>query len=108
MVIIKVVNTPSLNLLGFKSTPMILDAPAILAPSAAYIVAAHITFRNGTYDCNTREHYMEILGTVSIKLTARPTAPSPNTATVEPFFGLATFRVAPKPEQYKEYTNVLY
>ena len=27
--------SPSSNLLGFRSTPMILDAPAILAPSAA-------------------------------------------------------------------------
>jgi hypothetical protein len=26
---------PSSNLLAFRSTPMILDAPAILAPSAA-------------------------------------------------------------------------
>lgn len=31
------------------------------------------------------------------KLTARPTAPSPKIATEEPFFGFATFRVAPKP-----------
>lgn len=33
------------------------------------------------------------------KLTARPTAPSPKTATVEPFFGFATFKVAPRPER---------
>lgn len=31
------------------------------------------------------------------KLTARPTAPSPNTATVEPLGGFATFKVAPRP-----------
>lgn len=30
-------------------------------------------------------------------LTARPTAPNPKIATVEPFIGLATFRVAPSP-----------
>lgn len=33
------------------------------------------------------------------ELTARPTAPNPKTATVEPFFGFATFRVAPRPIQ---------
>lgn len=32
-------------------------------------------------------------------LTARPTAPNPKTATDEPFFGFATFRVAPRPRQ---------
>nr|GMD88676.1 Uncharacterised protein [Ipomoea batatas]GME04728.1 Uncharacterised protein [Ipomoea batatas] len=31
------------------------------------------------------------------RLTARPTAPNPKTATVEPGFGLATFNVAPRP-----------
>lgn len=30
-------------------------------------------------------------------LTARPTAPNPKTATVDPFVGLATFIVAPRP-----------
>ena len=29
--------------------------------------------------------------------TARPTAPNPKTATVEPFLGFATFRVEPNP-----------
>ena len=32
-------------------------------------------------------------------LTARPTAPSPKIATDDPFFGFATFTVAPKPEK---------
>lgn len=36
------------------------------------------------------------------KLTARPTAPSPKTATVEPFFGFATFKVAPRPERQNQ------
>lgn len=30
-------------------------------------------------------------------LTARPTAPNPKTATVDPFVGFATFKVAPRP-----------
>jgi hypothetical protein len=34
-----------------------------------------------------------------MSLTARPTAPRPKIATVEPFFGFATFRVAPSPEK---------
>uniref|UniRef100_A0A7C9FRA9 Uncharacterized protein n=1 Tax=Opuntia streptacantha TaxID=393608 RepID=A0A7C9FRA9_OPUST len=51
------------NLLETRSTPIILDAPETLAPSAA----------------------------------ARPTAPRPKIATVWPFFGFATFTVAPKP-----------
>lgn len=36
------------------------------------------------------------------KLTARPTAPSPKTATVEPFLGFATFKVAPRPERQNQ------
>jgi hypothetical protein len=40
------------------------------------------------------------------KLTARPTAPIPNTATVEPFFGFATLRVAPKPEHITKNINI--
>ena len=31
-------------------------------------------------------------------LTERPTAPNPKIATVEPFGGLATFKVAPRPK----------
>ena len=31
------------------------------------------------------------------KHTARPTAPRPKIATVEPFFGFATFKAAPNP-----------
>jgi len=31
------------------------------------------------------------------QLTASPTAPNPNIATDEPFLGLATFSVAPRP-----------
>lgn len=38
------------------------------------------------------------------RLTARPTAPSPKIATVDPFFGFATFKVAPRPtEQIPSY-----
>ena len=33
------------------------------------------------------------------RLTARPTAPIPKIATVEPFFGFATFKVAPRPKE---------
>jgi hypothetical protein len=36
-------------------------------------------------------------------LTARPTAPRPKIATVEPFFGFATFSVAPSPEEKKAF-----
>jgi hypothetical protein len=36
------------------------------------------------------------------KLTARPTAPSPKMATDEPFFGFATFKVAPRPTGQKK------
>ena len=32
-------------------------------------------------------------------LTASPTAPNPKTATVEPFGGFATLRVAPSPKE---------
>lgn len=35
------------------------------------------------------------------ELTARPTAPNPKTATVEPFLGFATFSVEPNPMEYK-------
>ena len=35
------------------------------------------------------------------KLTARPTAPNPKTATVWPFWGFATFKVAPMPTSTK-------
>jgi hypothetical protein len=41
------------------------------------------------------------------KLTARPTAPSPKMATDEPFFGFATFKVAPRPTGKKK-TNLYY
>ena len=33
------------------------------------------------------------------RFTASPTAPSPKTATVDPFLGFATFKVAPRPTE---------
>jgi hypothetical protein len=40
------------------------------------------------------------------KLTARPTAPNPKTATDWPFLGFATFKVAPRPFKHKtKYIN---
>lgn len=40
-------------------------------------------------------------------LTARPTAPNPKTATEEPFVGLATFKVAPRPIHTYTYIYII-
>ena len=70
---------------------MILDAPAILAPSAAYKYGGKIN-ASPDYSCRT------IMGRVR-NFTASPTAPSPNIATVEPFGGFATLIDAPRPKE---------
>lgn len=103
---------PSSNLLGFKSTPMIREAPEIRAPSAAWNM--RINYWNtqfkryrGVWYIYTHTH-IYIYWIISFQsteeenqeksnLTARPTAPNPKTATVDPFVGFATFIVAPRP-----------
>jgi hypothetical protein len=80
---------------------MILDAPAILAPSIAWscgksihqLVTVHCTIL-----INLQKYVVEDTDH-RVALTARPTAPRPKIATVEPFFGFATFSVAPSPKK---------
>jgi len=75
---------------------MILDAPAILAPSAAY--SCKYAEQSDATPTNIRVEWQSDRKKKST-LTARPTAPRPKIATVEPFGGFATLIDAPRPSK---------
>lgn len=95
-------HSPISNFSGFTSTPIILVAPHILAPSATCIQEGTVSYcRKMPY---TYGQIVETRNTTKFLQdhTANPIEPSPNMATVVPASTFAVLQAAPTP------TNIRY
>ena len=76
--------------------PMIRDAPAAFAPSAT----CHQVSLNNRFLklLRTKPENIQMFRLRFEKLTASPTVPRPNTATIDPASTFAVFQTAPRPK----------